>query len=196
MNKKTIASGAVAAVLATGLALAPAVTDTDVTEPSVIEEVMVEEAEESIDVINTEKDAAENEETKSEDTAVSEDVIETPDLGDTEIVKSQQPHLEAEKPIYKDYTLEIGYSFLSTSERSKTLIIDVPDVLSADIATMYVNGAEVSTTLIPTEAKFTTIPVVFEDLSNIEIKLYRMGEEIGTAYFIDKRLMTNAKVVE
>ncbi len=183
MNKKSIASGVAAAVLATGLALTPTVTDVEVAKQEVIEEVVIEETKEFVSE-GMEETTEENSEVKK--TEQEEPVTTEP----------KQPHLEAEKPTYEDYTNEIGYSFTSESERSKTLVIDVPDFLSADIATMYVNGAEVGTTLLPTQARFTTIPVVFEDLSNIEIKLYRMGEEIGNAHFINGILKTNAKAVE
>ena len=181
MDKKSIVSGAAAVVLAAGLALTPAVTDTEVKQPEVIEEVTIVENE-----VSEEKEAVTEEGSEAEKTETEEDITTEP----------KQPHLEAEKPTYEDYTTEIGYSFTNESKRSKTLVIDVPDFLLADIATMYVNKAEVGTTLLPNQARFTTLPVVFEDLSNIEIKLYRMGEEIGNAYFIDGILKTNAKAVE
>ena len=181
MDKKAIASGAAAVVLATGLALTPAVTDTEVMEPEVIEEVVIEETEVSEDVEEVTEESSEDEKTEQEEAVTTE---------------PKQPHLEAEKPTYEDYTTEIGYSFTQASERSKTITIDVPEYLSADIVTMYVNGAEVNTVLLPGNPNFTTIPVVFEDLSNIEFKLYRMGEEIGSARFIDDILKTNAKAVE
>lgn len=181
MDKKSLVSGTAAVVLAAGLALSPAVTDTDVIEPEVIEEVTIVE-----DEVLEEKEAVTEEVSEAEKSEAGEDITTEP----------KQSHLEAEKPIYKDYTIEIGYSFTNENKRSKTLVIDVPDYLSADIATMYVNKAEVGTTLLPNQASFTTLPVVFEDLSNIEIKLYRMGKEIGNAYFIDGILKTNAKAVE
>lgn len=178
MDKKAIASGAAAVVLATGLALTPAVTDVEVTEPDVIEEVIIEETEVSEAVEEVAEEVPEAEETEQEEVVITE---------------PKQPHLEAEKPTYEDYTTEIGYSFTYESERIKTITIDVPEYLSADIVTMYVNGAEVNTVLLPGNPNFTTIPVVFEDLSNIEFKLYRMGEEIGSARFIGDILKTNAK---
>ncbi len=181
MDKKSIASGAAAVVLATGLALTPAVTDTEVTEPDVIEEVIIEETEVSEDTEEAIEEVTEAEKTEQEEAVTTE---------------PKQPHLEAETPTYEDYTTEIGYSFTHENDRAKTITIDVPEYLSADIVTMYVNGAEVSTVLLPGNPNFTTIPVVFEDLSNIEFKLYRMGEEIGTARFIDDILKTNAKAVE
>ena len=183
MDKKAIASGAAAVVLATGLALTPAVTDTEVTEPDVIEEVIIEETEEDVseDTEEATEEVAEAEKTEQEEAVTTEPKL---------------PHLEAETPTYEDYTTEIGYSFTHENDRAKTITIDVPEYLSADIVTMYVNGAEVSTVLLPGNPNFTTIPVVFEDLSNIEFKLYRMGEEIGTARFIDDILKTNAKAVE
>ena len=51
------------------------------------------------------------------------------------------------------------------------------------------------TALIPTQPSFFSIPIVFEKLENLEIKLYRMGEQVGSARFIDGILKTNAKAV-
>lgn len=96
---------------------------------------------------------------------------------------------------YENYNTEIKCEFYEKNNYTKSLKINVPDDLSIDIATLYVNTAEVDSTLIPTEAEFTSIPIVFEDKENLEIKLYRMGEEVGTARFIDGVLKTNAEAV-
>lgn len=96
---------------------------------------------------------------------------------------------------YENYNTEIKCEFYEKNNYTKSLKINVPDDLSIDIATLYVNTAEVDSTLIPTEAEFTSIPIVFEDKENLEIKLYRMGEEVGTARFIDGILKTNAEAV-
>lgn len=188
MDKKSIATGVAAVALAATLAVAPAVTDVDTTEPeAIVEETVVEEVTEEI--LETEKEVGESTEEKTEET--TEETEKEP----TEELKLPGEHLEVEAPSYEDYTLEIPYSF-KEGDRSKTLIIDVPAELSVDIATLYVNDAEVATALIPTFSKFTTIPVVFENLENLEIKLFRMGEEIGSARFINGILLTNAKAVE
>lgn len=191
MDKKKIATGAAAVALTATLAVAPAVTDVDTTEPeAIVEETVIDEVEVTEEILETEKTETETGETTEEPTDPVGAIHESPEL------KLPGDHLEVEPPSYEDYTLEIPYSFKDGSDRTKTLIIDVPDELSVDIVTLYVNDAEVATALLPTDAKFTTIPVVFEDLENLEIKLYRMGEEIGSARFINGILLTNAKAVE
>ena len=104
-------------------------------------------------------------------------------------------HIEASLPSYEDYVTEIGYTLDGDNKHSERLIIDVPDELSIDIAVLYVNDVEVDTALIPTQPSFFSIPIVFEKLENLEIKLYRMGEQVGSARFIDGILKTNAKAV-
>lgn len=183
MDKKSIASGVAAVALATTLAVTPAVTDVDTENTTAIEDVAVEE-------VTEETEKTDTGETTEEPTDPVGAIHESPEL------KLPGEHQEVEPPNYEDYTLEIPYSFKDGSDRTKTLIIDVPDELSIDIATLYVNDAEVATALLPTDAKFTSIPVVFENLENLEIKLYRMGEEIGSARFINGILLTNAKAVE
>ena len=193
MDKKSLATGVAAVALATGLAVAPAVTEVDTEPEAIVEEVAVEEVTEEAteevteEISETEKETGESTEEPTDPVGA---IHESPEL------KLPGEHQEVEPPNYEDYTLEIPYSFKDGSDRTKTLIIDVPDELSIDIATLYVNDAEVATALLPTDAKFTSIPVVFEDLENLEIKLYRMGEEIGTARFINGILLTNAKAVE
>lgn len=95
----------------------------------------------------------------------------------------------------ENYTTEIGYALNGDDKHSRKLIIDVPEELSIDIAVLYVNDVEVDTALIPTQPQFVSIPIVFDKLENLEIKLYRMGEEVGTARFIDGILKTDAKAV-
>lgn len=64
------------------------------------------------------------------------------------------------------------------------MTLDVPDELSADIAELYLNGAEVDKMLLP-NGSIKAIPLVFSDTDNLSIKLYRLGEQVGTVEFKD-----------
>jgi len=80
--------------------------------------------------------------------------------------------------------IEIDYSITQKSEYVTVMNINVPNE-NADIASLYLNGVEVDKTLLP-NGSFTAIPLVFEDLSLLEVKLYSLGEYIGSAKFEDK----------
>lgn len=111
-------------------------------------------------------------------------------------VESTEHAVPEEKPT-DEYTTEIPYRLEKTSDYATTLVIDVPNNIQADIVEMYINDTvEVDVALIPTEPKFTSIPIVFDDLQKLSFKLYRLDECIGTAVFKGGKLMTNAKAVE
>ena len=182
MKKRVIGSGVAAAVIATTMALTPTVSD-DVVDTST---AIVDEATEIEET--AEKTAEDSVEEIKENSA---DSVETEKKSET----TKTEHIEASLLSYEDYVTEIGYTLDGNNKHSKRLIIDVPDELSIDIAVLYVNDVEVDTALIPTQPSFFSIPIVFEKLENLEIKLYRMGEQVGSARFIDGILKTNAKAV-
>ena len=84
-------------------------------------------------------------------------------------------------------TYDIGYDINPINEYVSEMSLDVPDELSIDIVELDVNGAEADKALLPNE-NLTAIPLVFTDLNNLEIKLYKRGEKIGTAKFEDNKL--------
>lgn len=84
-------------------------------------------------------------------------------------------------------TYDIGYDINPINEYVSEMSLDVPDELSIDIVELDVNGAEADKALLPNE-NLTAIPLVFTDLNNLEIKLYKRGERIGTAKFEDNKL--------
>lgn len=77
--------------------------------------------------------------------------------------------------------LKITYELTKENEYVTTMEIDVPEEISADIAELYVNGIYVDKTLLPTENKLRSSPIVFTDEKRLEIKLFKLGEHIGTA---------------
>ena len=84
-------------------------------------------------------------------------------------------------------TYDIGYDINPINEYVSEMSLDVPDELSVDIIELDVNGAEADKALLPNE-NLRAIPLVFTDLNNLEIKLYKRGEKIGTAKFEDNKL--------
>lgn len=84
-------------------------------------------------------------------------------------------------------TYDIGYDVHPINEYVSEMSLDVPDELSVDIVELDVNGAEADKALLPNE-NLKAIPLVFTDLKNLEIKLYKRGEKIGVAKFEDNKL--------
>lgn len=84
-------------------------------------------------------------------------------------------------------TYDIGYDINPINEYVSEMSLDVPDELSVDIVELDVNGAEADKALLPNE-NLKAIPLVFTDLNNLEIKLYKRGEKIGVAKFEDNKL--------
>ena len=84
-------------------------------------------------------------------------------------------------------TYDIGYDINPINEYVSEMSLDVPDELSIDIVELDVNGAEADKALLPNE-NLKAIPLVFTDLNNLEIKLYKRGERIGVAKFENNKL--------
>lgn len=83
--------------------------------------------------------------------------------------------------------VEFTYEITDKNEYVTEMRIDAPEELSVDIVELNLNGTFVDKTLLP-DGKLTSAPIVFEDLSNLDIKLYRLGTVIGTAKFEDGML--------
>lgn len=92
-------------------------------------------------------------------------------------------------------TVNLDYNIYSDNEYTSIMEIDVPKEASIDIVELYLNGEEVDKTLLP-DGEFESIPMMFEDLSRLNFKLYRRGEQVGTAKFEDDKLIANIKGVE
>lgn len=83
-----------------------------------------------------------------------------------------------------DKEVNINYDIHPVNEYVSEMTLDVPDELLADIAELYLNGAEVDKMLLP-NGSIKAIPLVFSDTDNLSIKLYRLGEQVGTVEFKD-----------
>ena len=84
-------------------------------------------------------------------------------------------------------TYDIEYDIHPINEYVSEMSLDVPDEISADIIELDVNGAEADKALLPNDS-LKAIPLVFSDLNNLEIKLFKRGNQIGTAKFENERL--------
>lgn len=83
-----------------------------------------------------------------------------------------------------DKEVNINYDIHPINEHVSEMTLSLPAALSADIAELYLNGAEVDKMLLP-NGSIKAIPLVFSDTDNLSIKLYRLGEQIGTVEFKD-----------
>lgn len=186
---KNVAAGTTAAAALTAAVLVS--PPADVSDTAVIDDApsVTQVAELQTDAEQTAPDTAE--ETDSE-----KDKDKTEQAEGSTNEESTEHAVPEEKPT-DEYTTEIPYRLKKTSDYATTLVIDVPNNIQADIVEMYINDTvEVDVALIPTEPKFTSIPIVFDDLQKLSFKLYRLDECIGTAVFKGGKLMTNAKAVE
>lgn len=84
-------------------------------------------------------------------------------------------------PFVSEEPVKIGYELKKENEYVTTMQLDVPEELSVDIAELYVNGTYVDKTILPVQNQLRSNPIVFSEPSNLEVKLYRLGELIGTA---------------
>ena len=91
--------------------------------------------------------------------------------------------------------VDMEYNIYSKNEYVTVMEIDAPIEAAIDVVELYLNGEEVDKTLLP-DGEFESIPMMFDDLSRLELKLYRKGERVGNAKFEDDRLIANVKGVE
>lgn len=75
------------------------------------------------------------------------------------------------------------------------MTVDVPEEMSADIVELLCNGETVTKALMPS-GKLMTIPLVFSNLDNLELRLYKRGEVVGVGKFANKKLYIAAKDAE
>lgn len=94
-----------------------------------------------------------------------------------------------------NFTTEIPYILEKESDYATSILINASDTLSIDIVEMYFKGDLVDYCLLPNNNKITSIPLIFDNLYNLEFKLYRAGEVVGTAV-IDGKMLTDVKEVQ
>lgn len=82
--------------------------------------------------------------------------------------------------------LEVDYS-LTKNETVCELSVYPPDEAEADIIELYVGESLVTKALLPS-GKLKSIPFVFSDLNNLELRLYKYGNVIGIGKFNEDKL--------
>ena len=83
--------------------------------------------------------------------------------------------------------IEVEYDIVQGDKVTELKIYPDEDV-SVDIAELYCNGTIVTKALLPT-GTLKSIPLVFSDLTNLELRLYKKGDIIGVGSFDkDKKL--------
>ena len=93
--------------------------------------------------------------------------------------------ISGDKAMYVDYEL-------AQDNNKAELALTVPDDFGADIAELLCNDMSVTKAVLPND-KLTTIPFIFTDLNNLEIRFYRVGEVIGIGKFEDGRIKVAVK---
>lgn len=82
---------------------------------------------------------------------------------------------------------EVKYDIVQ-ADKATEMKIYPEEAESVDIVELYCNGSMVTKTLLP-EGTLKSIPFVFSDLTNLELRLYKKGEVIGVGSFNeDKKL--------
>ena len=95
-----------------------------------------------------------------------------------------------------NFTTEIPYILEKENDYATSILINASDTLSIDIVEMYFKGDLVDYCLLPNNNKITSIPLIFDNLYNLEFKLYRAGEVVGTAVIEDGKMLTDVKEVQ
>lgn len=93
--------------------------------------------------------------------------------------------ISGEKTIYVDYEL-------TQSDTKAELSLTLPDEFDAGIAELLCNDMSVTKALLP-DNSLVTIPFIFSDLNNLEIRFYRLGEVVGVGIFEDGRIKVAVK---
>ena len=88
-----------------------------------------------------------------------------------------------------DAAFEMDYTIEREHEYAHSLVLDAPEGLTADIVELKVNGELVTECVLP-DNKLTTVPVVFEDIHNCSLVLYKKGEEVGRGNFDEAGKLT------
>ncbi len=83
-------------------------------------------------------------------------------------------------------TVEIEYEVVK-GDKATELVIYPPEDASVDIIELYCNKNLVTKTVLPS-GKLKSIPLVFSDLNNLELRLYKKGEVVGIGNFKDGKL--------
>lgn len=91
--------------------------------------------------------------------------------------------------------IDLYYSLHSENNYTQTMTLEIPSNFTADIAELQLNGAEVTKCVLP-QGELTTLPIVYTDLSNLQVKFYKLNNYVGEGKFEgDKLVATVSKGV-
>lgn len=84
--------------------------------------------------------------------------------------------------------IEADYSVTDKGNVAE-MAIELPEEISdeTDIVELYCNDNSVTKTLMPS-GKLRTVPIVFTNLENLELRFYKLGEVIGVGRFEGEKL--------
>lgn len=90
--------------------------------------------------------------------------------------------------------VEVNYSIV-TGESVCEMSVDMPENISADIVSLYCNDGLVTKTVLP-NGTLKSVPIVFSDLENLELRFYKLNELIGIGKFKDEKLYVAFKATQ
>lgn len=82
--------------------------------------------------------------------------------------------------------IETKYEIIK-GDKVAELVIYPPEDVGVDIVELYCNESLVTKTLLP-EGRLKSIPLVFSDLKNLELRLYKRGKVEGIGKFDEGKL--------
>lgn len=90
-----------------------------------------------------------------------------------------------------DKTVYVDYDINQTDIKAE-MSLYLPEDFNADIAELLCNDMSVTKAVLPNDS-LATIPFIFTDLNNLEIRFYRIGEVIGVGKFENGRIKVAVK---
>ena len=90
-----------------------------------------------------------------------------------------------------DKTVYVDYEINQTDIKAE-MSLYLPEDFNADIAELLCNDMSVTKAVLPNDS-LATIPFIFTDLNNLEIRFYRIGEVIGVGKFENGRIKVAVK---
>ena len=82
--------------------------------------------------------------------------------------------------------LEVDYT-LETDGNLCEMTVNPPEEIGVDIVELYCNDSFVTKTVLP-NGTLKSIPFVFSNLENLELRFYKLGKVIGVGNFKDEKL--------
>lgn len=90
--------------------------------------------------------------------------------------------------------IEVDYAIHENGNVAE-MTVDVPEEMEVDIVELLCNDSSVTKTLLP-GGKLKTIPFIFSNLENLEIRFYKLSEVVGVGRFKDDKLYVAVKEVK